>query len=52
MAETFVKAAEAGANVFIAGSNIFGKNRIIPDGRNGPLKSYQQLHTIFMQRGL
>ena len=51
-AETAVKAAEAGANVLIAGSSIFGKNRIISDGRNGPLKSYQQLHTILMQHGL
>ena len=51
-AETFVKAAEAGANVFIAGSSIFWKNRIISDGRNGPLKSYRQLHTILMQHGL
>jgi ribulose-phosphate 3-epimerase len=50
--ETAVKAAEAGANVLIAGSSIFGKNRIISKGRNGPLKSYQQLHTILMQRGL
>lgn len=50
--ETAVKAAEAGANVLIAGSSIFGKNRIISYGRNGPLKSYQQLHTILMQHGL
>ena len=50
--ETAVKAAEAGANVLIAGSSIFGKNRIISDGRNGPLKSYRQLNTILMLHGL
>lgn len=51
-AETAVKAAEAGANVLIAGSSIFGKNRSISNGRNAILKSYQQLHSILIQRGL
>ena len=49
--ETALKAAEAGANVLIAGSSIFGKDRKSSDGCNIPNKSYQELCKILMQYG-